>query len=185
MENTTKAILIGVGLFITIALISAVLVIMGVGNNLISGSSDNLNGIVDSLERSLIEKFDDKTVTGSDVRACLNEYRGSTKLTITLDNIASNSVSVKAYATASKSATSGQVGYKKITTAASKGSNGRIEISATAMAGYKQLTDSERIQNSWLSDSASGVYVKASSTYHSSLIVSNGEVVGVAFTKAN
>ncbi len=183
MENTTKAILIGVGLFITIALISAVLVIMGVGNNLIRNSSDNLNGIAAQLEKSLTEQFDDKTVMGSDVSSCLKEYYSSTKLTITLNNQENSANTLVAFAAATKASTAGQVGFKQMPSGSL--TDGSFNIQAASYANAQKLVNSTRIQTNWLSDSSSGLYIRAQSQYHANLIKSNGEIVGVAFTKAN
>ena len=184
MENTTKAILIGVGLFITIALISAVLVIMGVGNNLITNSSDNLNGIFGQLEKTLTEQFDDKTVTGAQVTSCIKEYYSSTKLTITLNNVASGANTIGVVpASVAKANTTGQVGFRAIPTTTL--SNGSFTVATNTYASATKLTASNRLQTTWLSDSSSGLYVRAQSEYHANLIRANGEVVGVAFTKAN
>lgn len=182
MENTTKAILIGVGLFITIALISAVLVIMGVGNNLIRSSSDNLNGIASSLASSLTEKYDDKIVSGADVAACMKEYYNSNQLTICLNNIAAeNNGAISApAATAAKANLTAQVGYKAIT-ASAPAADGKMQ--ATDYPASPALKSAQKYQTAWLSDSGAGCYVKAQSTYKANLVYSNGELVAVAFTK--
>ncbi|MEG2955431.1 MAG: hypothetical protein RR922_01165 [Clostridia bacterium] len=181
MENTTKAILIGVGLFITIALISAVLVIMGVGNNLIKGSSSDLNGIADTLKKELTSSFDDKVVTGAEVKSTMSQYEKSTKLTVYLDNDESNTT-VKFNATKpTKGGMQGQVGYKNLSGASKQGN--AAEYTVKSYTGAPNLTSDLRIKTNWLSDSSSGLYVQPQSTYQANLCYSNGELVGIVFKK--
>lgn len=68
MDNAQKAIMIGVGLFITIIIIAAVMLITGMGQNLLNKGQDQIGGISESLMNDLVAQYDDKTMSGSQVR---------------------------------------------------------------------------------------------------------------------
>ena len=55
MDNAQKAIMIGVGLFITIIIIAAVMLITGMGQNLLNKGQSQVNGISASLQNDLFE----------------------------------------------------------------------------------------------------------------------------------
>lgn len=69
MDNAQKAIMIGVGLFITIIVIAAVMLITGVGQDLLNSGTQQLNGISDSLRQQVTDQYDEKIMTQSQVRA--------------------------------------------------------------------------------------------------------------------
>lgn len=82
MENAQKAIIIGVGLFIAIIIISAVLLITNIGTDLINNSRNQMSNISKSLQNQIIETFDGKTVTGAEVIAACQQYENSDSISI-------------------------------------------------------------------------------------------------------
>lgn len=68
MDNAQKAIMIGVGLFITIIIIAAVMLITGMGQNLLNKGQAQVEGISESLMNDLVAQYDGKTMSGSQVR---------------------------------------------------------------------------------------------------------------------
>ena len=68
MENAQKAIMIGVGLFITIIIIAAVMLITGMGQNLLNQGQSQVNGISESLMNDLFEQYNGKVLTGAQVK---------------------------------------------------------------------------------------------------------------------
>ena len=84
MDNAQKAIMIGVGLFITIIIISAVMLITSAGQDLMNNSMNELNNISDSLSRQLYSDFAGGTFTGSEVIAAVKKYTGQEGLTVTV-----------------------------------------------------------------------------------------------------
>lgn len=68
MENAQKAIMIGVGLFITIIIIAAVMLITGMGQNLLNQGEAQVSGISESLRNELTAQYNGKTMTGAQVR---------------------------------------------------------------------------------------------------------------------
>ena len=106
MDNAQKAIMIGVGLFITIIIIAAVMLITGMGQNLLNKGQDQVSGISESLMNDLVTKYDGKTISGSQVRTAavqlLNSNDSSIRVYIKKKG-ASSSTEIKA--TTNKTAT--------------------------------------------------------------------------------
>lgn len=71
MDNAQKAIMIGVGLFITIIVIAAVMLITGVGQDLLNQGTSQLSGISESLRTQMVDQYDGKRLTGSQVKSAL------------------------------------------------------------------------------------------------------------------
>lgn len=67
MDNAQKAIMIGVGLFITIIVIAAVMLITGIGQDLLNSGTQKASSISDNLQASLTSQYDGTTLTGSQV----------------------------------------------------------------------------------------------------------------------
>lgn len=95
MDNAQKAIMIGVGLFITIIIISAVMLITSAGQDLMNNSMNELNNISDSLSRQLYSDFAGGTFTGSEVIAAVKKYAGSS-VTVKVVDTNSSDATVKA-----------------------------------------------------------------------------------------
>ena len=68
MENAQKAIMIGVGLFITIIIIAAVMLITGMGQNLLNQGTSQVGGISESLFNELTQQYNGKSLNGAQVR---------------------------------------------------------------------------------------------------------------------
>ena len=68
MDNAQKAIMIGVGLFITIIIIAAVMLITGMGQNLLNQGQAQVNGMSESLRNDLFQQYHGKKMSGAQVR---------------------------------------------------------------------------------------------------------------------
>lgn len=77
MDNAQKAIMIGVGLFITIIIIAAVMLITGAGQDLMNQGMGELSNISDSLSRQLYADYADGEFLGSQVISAIKKYAGS------------------------------------------------------------------------------------------------------------
>ena len=88
MDNAQKAIMIGVGLFITIIIIAAVMLITGMGQNLLNKGQTQVSGISESLENDLIQQYDGKTFSGSQVRTAAVQLinRGDQSILVKIQN---------------------------------------------------------------------------------------------------
>ncbi len=69
MDNAQKAIMIGVGLFITIIVIAAVMMITGIGQDLINSGTKQLGSMGDDLDESLKSNYDQVSWSGRQVAA--------------------------------------------------------------------------------------------------------------------
>lgn len=78
MDNAQKALIIGISLFLTILLISVVLLINNSGLSTIKKSGDQVSQISASLEKQLITQYDQRILTGQDVANAIDNY--NTKL---------------------------------------------------------------------------------------------------------
>ena len=74
MDNAQKAIMIGVGLFITIIIIAAVMLITGMGQNLLNKGSNKVAAISGQLDMTELEAFDGTVVNGSQVLSTIKKY---------------------------------------------------------------------------------------------------------------
>ena len=84
MDNAQKAIMIGVGLFITIIIIAAVMLITGMGQNLLNQGQSQVNGISESLMNDLVAQYDGKTMSGSQVRTAAVQLANRSDASITV-----------------------------------------------------------------------------------------------------
>ena len=86
MENAQKAIMIGVGLFITIIIIAAVMLITGMGQNLLNKGQTQVSGISESLMNDLTQQYNGKTFSGTQVRTAAVQLinRDESGLTVTI-----------------------------------------------------------------------------------------------------
>ncbi len=73
MDNAQKAIMIGVGLFITIIIIAAVMLITGMGQNLLNQGQAQVNGISESLMNDLFQQYNGKKMSGAQVRTAATQ----------------------------------------------------------------------------------------------------------------
>lgn len=77
MDNAQKAIIIGVGLFITIIIISVVLLITNLGTGTIGDATDNVTNMSKALQNNLRRLYDNKQITGADVKNLYIQYKDS------------------------------------------------------------------------------------------------------------
>ena len=74
MDNAQKAIMIGVGLFITIIVIAAVMLITGMGQDMLTSGQQQVSNISSSLQAQITSDFDGTTVTGAQVISAVKRY---------------------------------------------------------------------------------------------------------------
>ena len=76
MDNAQKAIMIGVGLFITIIIIAAVMLITGAGQDLMNQGTQQIGNISESLRIQVTDQYDGKVLTGTQVKAACSDLIG-------------------------------------------------------------------------------------------------------------
>lgn len=175
MDNAQKAIMIGVGLFITIIIISAVLLIVNLGTGLVDDATAELSTMSSSLQNQILQSYDNKVLSGVQVRSAVQQYLRSTDMVVALLGTVNNNTGIVA-----------TVGNTDNVTAVSL-ENGRefFEVDATlyttdnnASGCHKtSMTDFNAISN------AGAEYIEPSSTYTSYVLRVSGTdtIVGIVF----
>ena len=162
MDNAQKAIMIGVGLFVTILIIAAVMLIVTPAIDMIKNATNRVTNLSESLQKQLTLEYDDTTVTGARVISAIQLYCTDEDMVLEVK------------------ATSGAdyLEYGKVR------GNGTLELekalkydASNVQSKVSVLTDSSDTTN----------YVPASARYKAELIKSTtGDVVmGIRFTRVN
>lgn len=86
MDNAQKAIMIGVGLFITIIIIAAVMLITGMGQDMLNQGTQQLSQMSAQLQKQLTQDYDGTTMTGAQVLAAVKKYHGDANMAIMVEN---------------------------------------------------------------------------------------------------
>lgn len=179
MDNAQKAIMIGVGLFITIIIISAVLLITNLGTGLINNAQNQMSNISQALQNQVTSSYDGKTMTGADVIAACQQYENS------------DSISVKIVVSDTKTLQTGkyEAGLVTAVTATAPKAGGII-VKNTGADAYKTLvstvTDSAaEVKKSTLADIQATGGVSATQTYYSYIMKDqdSDNVMGILFIR--
>lgn len=146
MDNAQKAIMIGVGLFITIIIIAAVMLITGMGQNLLNKGQAQVSGISESLMNDLTQQYNGKTFSGSQVRSAAVQLinRDEAGITVKIQNTTGKADTyISGTATTSQINTklSGQdsVKYKGSVSTA----NGSVTVTFTAVGATTEQNKSQ------------------------------------------
>ena len=86
MDNAQKAIIVGVSLFITITLISVVVLITGIGNDAMRSSNKQLEGVSNNIASQLLADYDGTTITGASVIAAIKNFYDKPNFILAVDN---------------------------------------------------------------------------------------------------
>lgn len=162
MDNAQKAIMIGVGLFITIIIIAAVMLITGMGQNLLNKGTDKVSGISSQLDMTELEAYDNTKVTGAQVSSVVKKYWNDANIIVYVGSNCTTSTGLESAPTVATGATK-------------------------ATPDPKNITDnSETHKKDSLSNytSSTGKFaISTSARYKAYLIQANGNTVGVYFVK--
>lgn len=161
MDNAQKAIMIGVGLFITIIIIAAVMLITGMGQNLLNKGTDKVSGISSQLDMTELEAYDNTKVTGAQVSAAVKKYWTDANIIVYVGDNCTTSTGLST--------------TLSLTTGATK-----------ASVNASNIEDNANHKNDSLSNYTSSTGTNAISTsarYKAYLIQSNDNTIGVYFVK--
>lgn len=176
MDNAQKAIMIGVGLFITIIIISAVLLITNLGTDLINNARNQMSSISKSLQNQVTSAFDGKTVTGSEVIAACQQYENSDQLSVKIIVSDNNTFETGKYSVnlVGDTPTSAQAGGVAVTY--------KTSSTDTTTTAYTELNNKTRDSLSKI-QSAGGV--SGTQTYYSYVMKDQDSdtVMGVLFVR--
>lgn len=173
MDNAQKAIMIGVGLFIAIIIISAVLLITNIGTDLINNARNQMSNISTALQNQVTAAFDGKTVTGSEVIAACQQYENSDKISVRI--VVTGGTDGTVFET-------GKYAVKledELPTAAKAGG---VKVTYTGDSAYKELDSSTKDSLSKIQDVGG---VSGTQTYYSYTMKDkdNDTVMGVLFVR--
>lgn len=163
MDNAQKAIMIGVGLFITIIIIAAVMLITGMGQDMINTSTTQVSNISTSLQAQLTSQYDGTVLNGSQVISAVKANYTTEGMVIIVDN------------------GSGATNYgRSIISEPAK-----IEVPTNQELKVDTITvNDDPTAVGKLSDaSSSSTYVATSSRYNANLIKISDAVVGICFKR--
>ena len=82
MDNAQKAIMLGVGLFITIIVIAAVMAITGIGQDLLNQGQSQLSGLSGQLAPQIQSQYDQQTMSGTQVKSAINKYYNDSSIAV-------------------------------------------------------------------------------------------------------
>ena len=178
MDNAQKAIMIGVGLFITIIIISSVLLISNMGTNLITSAQSQLSGITKGLQNQITAAYDGKTLTGAEVIAAFQQYESS-------------DMSIVVKVGTGTPATTGKYNLTWANIKTDKTSGSEPANSTSYPGGvyyngtYTEFAANARTTLTKLQATAGGYGVNASKTFYSSVIKDTvtDTVVGILFVQ--
>lgn len=160
MDNAQKAIMIGVGLFITIIIIAAVMLITGMGQNLLNKGSNKVAAISGQLDMTELEAFDGTVVNGSQVLSTIKKYWTDENIIVYVGNTCTT--------------------YNNTSTAPNSTNKGVLPSGTTIAPNDSHSTDTIGSYNSTATgDKAIGT----STRYDAYLIRINDSAVGIYFNK--
>jgi len=168
MDNAQKAIMIGVGLFITIIVIAAVMAITGIGTDLLNKGQSQLGDISGNLQKQITDQYDNQQMSGAQVLAAVNKFYSDNSMSVVLYN-----------GTASTTSTASVNGIIATMTAIPAAHNTVTNVSSTGVlttgATRTPIKDYKTVGN--VNE------ILSSSRYKSVLITNavNATVIGVAF----
>ena len=173
MDNAQKAIMIGVGLFITIIIISAVLLIVNLGTGLVDDATTNLSSISSTLQNQILQNYDAKLISGTQVRSAINQYMTSADVALVLAK-GNTAADLKAVAWS---------GAECFIADDIELAEGRASVATTNIPTTAGALDSYKISTlSKITNPSNNEYVNASSRYYSYIIYNqNDAMVGIIF----
>lgn len=136
MDNFQKVIMIGVGIFITVIIISVVLLIVNTGDKTIKKSMINISTMSQIMQNQMIKEYNMKIKKGSEVQNIINKYYdGSQDMSIVFTpKVMKNGINVGYNYTA-------RVGDKYLSSYTSYKIEAKIESESTVFVTPSQIMD--------------------------------------------
>ncbi len=180
MDNAQKAIVVGVALFITIIIVAAVMLITGIGTNLLNKGTDKASNIAAQLDQTELEQYDNTVMSGALVTSAIRKYNTDTNIL----------VYVKANGNYYRTTPSGYVSGNDIRTSITsivKSDDGKTE-NTSGDGKYRIHQNGNGTINTGSSPSISDFiqmgtsrYISANSQWHAYLLKRDGDTIGVVF----
>lgn len=170
MDNAQKAIMIGVGLFITIIIIAAVMLITGMGQDLMNNATGKLSTVSSTLQDQMTRQYDNVQVTGAQVLSAIQKYYSDPELVIAINNVKGGAASNVVWTTPNMADS---------LTNFTINSNNRV----TATKGTKENSSQPAYGSFTNAAGAAKDRVVTTGQYQAYLIDLNGTVLGVYFQR--
>lgn len=189
MDNAQKAIMIGVGLFITLIVISTVMLIAGKGQDILNSSTKKLGTISSQLESQLTQEFDNKIMTGAQVLSHVKSYYNSTEIGIAVRNgkNATKSDGDFAYCGAYGLRFSIPIPVNPVAPIDTTNSPTEFQTNNSIISSKNTTKKATSTNKNPLSDftneNSVNAYISTTSTYKAELVRLNGAVIGVVFLR--
>lgn len=173
MDNAQKAIMIGVGLFITIIIISAVLLITNLGTGLINNAQSQLSNISVAVQSQITSSYDGKTMTGNDVISAVQLYQNSNDVSVRIVVADDKQFQTGKYAVALTETSSNAYAAPKA---------GGVQITYSGDNAYSELTSTTKDS---LSEMQATGGVSGTQTYYAYTMVDKDSdtVMGILFVR--
>ena len=185
MDNAQKAIMIGVGLFITIIIISAVLLIVNLGTGLIDDATGELGSMSTTLQNQILQTYDGKIVSGTQVKAAINQYYSDPDVSLAVYDKAGAvvvQVGAKQMSLADASGNAITVGAAGLTTKnAIEANTATVKDATTGLTEF--TTTSPRTARGDISNTTKTAYINTAKNFNAAVVrnASNDTVVGILF----
>ncbi len=166
MDNAQKAIMIGVGLFITIIIIAAVMLITGMGQDLLNSGTQQLSGMSSQLQQQLTDSYDNVTMTGAQVLSAVKNYYNNTNLAVYVDLKANGGDYWATPTSYSNNPTS------------TPGSDGRVALASTSSVTKAAKTTTSMGD---ITTAGKAKYIPTTAQFSANLITLNDAIVGIRF----
>ena len=180
MDNAQKAIMIGVGLFITIIIISAVLLVVNLGTGLVDDATSELGLMSTTLQNQILQNYDGKIISGTQVRAATSQYANDTALCIVVFNKVGTVTGMTGYAPLKSTITSaiaGNIGNSNVSVSATAATDLYDTWGTTSGSSSIVKTSASDFSNSTLAS-----YINTSKNYKASVVRNgNDAIIGIAF----
>lgn len=162
MDNAQKAIMIGVGLFITIIIIAAVMVVVGVSNDLLDNKNQEMVNASNAINYNSYAQYDEATLDGAKVIAMVKSLKNRENFVVEVNN------------------GNGSVDYGTSIVSEDISSNPTSAVTVT-----KIEENSNKVSASKMSNSSDEAYVNVNDKFSTHLILMSDQIVGVYCYLAN
>ena len=164
MDNAQKAIMVGVGLFITIIIIAAVMLITGIGTNLVNKGTNKAGNVAAQLDQTELEQYDNTRMSGAQVLSAVKKYNTDSNIVVYLINGSAKT------ATTPKRIKTNSISADSTTNPSCYTASGDIEdITAPSLGQFTQVGGAN--------------YISGSSQWHAYLLKKNGSSIGIVFVR--
>ena len=166
MDNAQKAIMIGVGLFITIIIIAAVMLITGIGQDLLNQGTEKAGNMSSQLQQQEVAPYDNTDMSGSQVTSAVRKCYNDTTMIVYYQPAKSNEYVCST--------------IKSAGALTSVGTEDRVNIDADTNI----IDNPDQMTLGDLTSASKENYISPTSHYQARLLtVNDTTIIGIVFTR--